>query len=189
MMRTRRAQVAALLTGTLLLAGCDLPTIGMPGDAPAQPPADASEPVAEATEDGDEPAGDVACPIGEPREFTDTWGAARSGGRTHLGVDMLAPMDTPIYAYEDGTIARVGSNTLGGNTISLDGASGDQYYYAHLSRYVDGLAAGQQVAAGEQIGFTGDTGNAAGTPHLHFEVHPGGGDAVNPYPHAVRACG
>lgn len=131
----------------------------------------------------------IACPIGTPRSYSDTYGAPRSGGRSHLGVDMLAPLGTPIYAYEDGTVTRMDGNTLGGITLYLQGDSGTQYYYAHLSGYVSGIGAGDRVAVGQHIAQSGDSGNAAGIPHLHFEVRPGGGANVNPYPYAERACG
>ncbi len=134
-------------------------------------------------------SGGVACPVGTPRNYSDTWGAPRSGGRSHLGVDILAPHGTPIYAYESGTISRMDGNALGGISLYLEGASGTRHYYTHLSGYVSGLSVGQRVSAGQQIAMVGDTGNAAGIPHLHWEVFPGGGGNVNPYPYAARACG
>jgi murein DD-endopeptidase MepM/ murein hydrolase activator NlpD len=188
---TRLRTVHLAVISMLLLAGCDLGVIGFPGigleqPAPAEPTPrdDAREP-----EQEQEPAGtQVACPIGMPRTYTDSWMAPRSGGRGHLGVDMLAPSGTPIYAYEAGVVSRMSQNTLGGITLSLEGDSGDHFYYAHLSGYVDGLETGQRVNAGDHIAHTGDTGNAAGTPHLHFEVRPDGGDNVNPFPLVERVC-
>jgi murein DD-endopeptidase MepM/ murein hydrolase activator NlpD len=134
-------------------------------------------------------SGGIACPVGQPRNYTDTYGAPRSGGRSHLGVDILAPHGTPIYAYEDGTITRMDGNALGGISLYLQGASGNLYYYTHLSGYRAGISVGQGVSAGTHIAYNGDTGNAAGIPHLHWEVKPGGGYNVNPYPYAYRACG
>jgi murein DD-endopeptidase MepM/ murein hydrolase activator NlpD len=116
--------------------------------------------------------------------YGDSWGAPRSGGRRHEGVDMLAPIGVPIYAVVSGT-ASFRQNRLGGNAVSLVGDNGNRYYYAHLSRY-EGQS--RRVVQGEIIGYNGDTGNATGVPHLHFEVHPGGGLAVNPTP-SVRAAG
>lgn len=133
--------------------------------------------------------GGVACPVGNPRSYSDTWGAPRSGGRSHRGTDILAPRGTSIHAYESGTITRMGGNRLGGISLYLRGASGNEYYYTHLSGYVGGLSSGSAVTAGQQIAYNGDTGNAAGIPHLHFEVRPGGGGSVNPYPYVRRACG
>jgi murein DD-endopeptidase MepM/ murein hydrolase activator NlpD len=98
-------------------------------------------------------------------------------------------MGTPIYAYENGTVTRMNGNRLGGISLYLAGDSGNLYYYTHLSGYVGGLGAGQRVTVGQHIAFNGDTGNARGIPHLHFEVMPGGGGNVNPYPYARRACG
>ncbi len=136
------------------------------------------------------PAGNLVCPINGFTTFTDTWGAARSGGRTHQGVDMLAARGTPTVAIESGTIRRLGNGGLGGITIWLTGVSGDEYYYAHLDSWAPGLSVGQSVAAGEPVGAVGSTGNASySVPHLHFELHPGGGSAVNPYPLVKGLCG
>lgn len=134
-------------------------------------------------------AGDVACPVGQPRSYSDTYGAPRSGGRAHKGTDVIAPRGTPIYAYESGTVSRLNSSGLGGISLYLRGSSGASYYYTHLQGYVAGVSAGQRVEAGQHIAFNGDTGNARGIPHLHFEVMPGGGGNVNPYPYVRRACG
>lgn len=134
-------------------------------------------------------SGGLACPVDQPRSYSDTWGAARSGGRSHMGVDILAPTGTPLRAYESGTITRMNTSSLGGISIYMTGGSGNQYYYTHLSRYVSSVSVGDQVSAGQHIGFVGDSGNAAGIPHLHWEVRPGGGANVNPYPFARQACG
>ena len=131
----------------------------------------------------------ASCPIGSPRSYSDTWGAPRSGGRRHKGTDILSPRGTPIYAYESGAITRMTNSSVGGISIYMRGASGNVYYYTHLQGYVSGLRAGMPVTAGQHIAFNGDTGNARGTPHLHFEVMPGGGGNVNPYPYVKRACG
>jgi murein DD-endopeptidase MepM/ murein hydrolase activator NlpD len=133
-------------------------------------------------------SGGIACPVGTPRSYSDTYGAPRSGGRVHLGVDILAPTGTPAYAYEDGAITRMDGNSLGGITLYLDGDSGNLYYYAHLNGYVSGYSPGDRVTAGEHVAYVGMTGNAP-IPHLHWEVMPGGGANVNPYPYAYEACG
>ena len=136
------------------------------------------------------PAGGMVCPVDGFSTFTDTWGAPRSGGRSHQGVDMLASRGTPLVAIEAGTIRRMGNGGLGGITIWLTGQSGDEYYYAHMDAWAPGLSVGQSVGAGELVGSVGSTGNASyAVPHLHFEFHPGGGSAVNPYPLVKGLCG
>jgi murein DD-endopeptidase MepM/ murein hydrolase activator NlpD len=125
--------------------------------------------------------GGFQCPV-PGSSFSSTFGAPRSGGRRHQGVDMMAARGTSIYAVVSGSVSH-SSSSLGGNQIWLHGSDGNTYFYAHLSAYVGG---GGAVSAGDEIGKVGDTGNAEGTPHLHFEIHPGGGAAVDPYP-TVRA--
>jgi murein DD-endopeptidase MepM/ murein hydrolase activator NlpD len=124
-----------------------------------------------------------ACPV-PGSSFGDSFGAPRSGGRRHQGVDMMAGFGTSVYAAVSGSI-RQSTSGLGGNQIWLSGNDGNRYFYAHLQSYVGGAGA---VNAGDLIGRVGDTGNARGTPHLHFEIHPGGGAAVNPYPTVRAAC-
>ena len=97
---------------------------------------------------------------------------------------MLAPTGTPLQAVIGGFLSQR-DNVLGGITISLQGDNGNRYYYAHLSAY-EGLEG--RVEQGQIIGYVGDTGNATGVPHLHFEIRPGGGFPVNPYP-SVRGAG
>lgn len=126
----------------------------------------------------------IICPVQGTSAYGDTWGAPRSGGRRHQGTDMLAPTGTPLQAVIGGMVAHR-SNTLGGITVSLLGDNGNRYYYAHLSAY-EGVPG--RVEQGQVIGYVGDTGNATGVPHLHFEIRPGGGVPVNPYP-SVRAAG
>jgi len=127
-------------------------------------------------------------PVADPHTFSSTFGAPRSGGRSHEGNDIFAPMGTPLLASERGVIDNMGTGTLGGIKLWLIGESGTQYYYAHLIDYADGITEGTLVEAGEIIGYVGNTGNAISTPpHLHYEIHPEGGDAIDPYPllHAV----
>ncbi|MDE0375753.1 MAG: M23 family metallopeptidase, partial [bacterium] len=138
----------------------------------------------------DPPSGAMACPVDGFHSFTDTWGAPRSGGRTHEGVDMLADRGTPVVAVEDGRIHRLSNTTRGGIAVWLDGLGGDRYYYAHLDAWAPGLAVGQMVSRGEPLGTVGTTGNApAHIPHLHWEFHPDRGGAVNPTPLARELCG
>lgn len=133
-------------------------------------------------------SGKFACMVGPTNAYSDTWGAPRSGGRRHKGTDVFAPQGSPAYAVTDGVIIRTGTGGAGGIVIYLRGDNGDEYYYAHNSANL--ARTGDRVAAGEQIARVGDTGNARGmSPHIHFEVHPGGGAPVNPYPFVRRACG
>ena len=104
---------------------------------------------------------------------------SRSGGRAHKGVDMLSPMGTPTVAPVSGTVTHRG-NSLGGLSWHLNGDDGNYYYGTHLSAYANQGAG--HVEAGTVIGYVGDTGNARGTPHLHFEIHPGGGGGGQPVP-------
>jgi murein DD-endopeptidase MepM/ murein hydrolase activator NlpD len=129
-----------------------------------------------------------ACPVGQPRAFSDDFGDPRPGGRTHQGIDLLAPLGAPIYAAQSGQFEQ-NSNSLGGTSALLYADNGDYTYYAHMSSYA-GVANGAHVPAGTMIGHVGNTGDAAGGPyHLHFEYHPGGGGAVDPYRYLVAVCG
>ena len=127
--------------------------------------------------------GPTVFPVLGPCWFTDTWQAPRSGGRQHEGVDIIAKSGTPIYAVANGTITRVfldRPGSLGGNAVRLTAADGTYFHYAHLSAFADGAVLGATVVAGQVIGYVGSTGSSS-TPHLHFEYHPGGGAASNPY--------
>ena len=127
--------------------------------------------------------GGWVCPVAGPNAFGDTWGVARSGGRRHKGVDMMSPQGTPLVAVVSGE-ARMRTDGLGGNVVSLLGDDGARYYYAHLSAWA---GPSRRVQAGEVVGYVGHTGNTSAN-HLHFEIHPGGGDAVNPYPTVRQHC-
>lgn len=130
------------------------------------------------------PRGEFVFPVAGPHSFSDTWGAARSGGRRHKGTDIMAAKGTPVVACVSGIIKRANpyDSGLGGITIYIDGDDGNTYYYAHLNSITPGISAGVRVSGGQVIGTVGSTGNAdSSAPHLHFEMHPGGGGAVNPY--------
>ena len=131
--------------------------------------------------------GSYACLVGPNHAYRDTWGAPRSGGRRHKGTDVFAPMGSPSYAVTDGVVTRTSVSTNGGLGLYLRGNDGNEYYYSHMSSFV--VRSGR-VSAGQLIARVGDTGNArGGSPHVHFEVHPGGGSPVNPYPYVRRFCG
>lgn len=131
--------------------------------------------------------GGHTCPVGPAHSFADTWGAARSGGRRHQGTDIFAPHGSPVYAVVGGRV-RTDYNRLGGVVLYLNGDDGHEYYYAHNASNI--ARSGQRVAVGELIARVGNTGNASRTaPHVHFELHPGGGSPVNPYPFLRSVCG
>ena len=116
------------------------------------------------------------------KAIANTWHAARDGSRLHEGQDIFAPRGTPILSATEGYIAQIGDNSLGGQTVSVIGAGGRVYYYAHLEAYAPRIAEGDFVSTQTLLGYVGTTGNAAGTPaHLHFGVYDSGG-AVNPLP-------
>ncbi len=122
-----------------------------------------------------------------PTPLIDSYGFPRMPGTKdahwHEGIDIFAPRNTPLVAAEGGTVTDVGVGRLGGLKVWVRGDSGTEWYYAHLENFAPGLAEGQTVKAGDLLGYIGDSGNAVGTPpHVHLEMHPGGGGPVNPYP-------
>lgn len=119
-------------------------------------------------------------------QLTDTWGAARSQGRRHEGIDIMAARGTPVYSTTAGLIADLRDNGLGGKVIWIMGPAGSWHYYAHLDGHKRGLYVGQPVKKGELIGYVGNTGNARYTvTHLHYGIYllGKGRGAVNPYPY------
>lgn len=118
-------------------------------------------------------------PVSGGAQYISSFGAPRSDGRSHQGNDLMASEGTPLLAVDDGDV-RFGTDPLGGNIANLVADDGTRYYYAHLSAFEGG---NRRVQAGEVIGYVGRTGNAAATdPHVHFEVHPNRGAAVDPFP-------
>lgn len=121
-------------------------------------------------------------PVFGPAHYSDDWHAPRSGGRLHEGVDVFAPRGTPIIAAADGVISQVrAGSSRGGKSVWLTEPDGTYYFYAHLEAFHPDVARGVRVSGGDVLGYVGTTGNAEGTtPHLHFEIHPRGGEAVPP---------
>ncbi|MCS3747236.1 murein DD-endopeptidase MepM/ murein hydrolase activator NlpD [Xanthomonas arboricola] len=124
-------------------------------------------------------------------QLQDTFTDARSEGRVHDAIDILAPAGTPVLAVADGTVEKLFDSDRGGLTVyQFEPGGAYCYYYAHLQRYADGLAEKQSIKRGQVIGYVGSTGNAdPAAPHLHFEIHRLGpekqwwkGEALNPYP-------
>jgi murein DD-endopeptidase MepM/ murein hydrolase activator NlpD len=184
-------ETTPLFAGTTICLpdGTVVPTTAPATTAPPAPAAPAAPTTAPAAPLAVQLA---AFPVQGPCWFTDTWQAPRGGGRRHEGVDLIAKTGQYLYAAQDGTLTkqtfdRPGS--LSGNAWWLTAADGTYFFYAHLSAFAPGLNVGSKVVAGQIIGFVGRTGNAGG-PHLHFEVHPGGGAAVNPFAivKAVDGC-
>jgi hypothetical protein len=143
-------------------------------------------------------------PVAGPTTYTDDFGQPRAGG-PHEGNDLLAAKKTPVVAVESGKIKFWTTSASAGCMLYLYGDSGTMYEYIHLNNdltmkndnrgkcvpgvsYARGLKDGAKVTAGQLIGYVGDSGDANGIhPHLHFEVHPGGGAAVSPYPYLQAA--
>jgi peptidoglycan LD-endopeptidase LytH len=130
------------------------------------------------------------CPVKGPVRIGQGWGAPRDGGRRrHQGIDLLSPAGTPLVAVASGHVTRVSNQDRGRGGISLwlRDARGTAYYYAHNQHNLVHL--GQQVQAGQLLARVGATGNAkGGPPHLHFQIHPGGGHPVSPDALVRRWC-
>lgn len=122
----------------------------------------------------------------QARELKDTWGASRSSGRLHEGIDILAPRGTKVRSATPGLIADLRNNNLGGKVVWILGPGGAWHYYAHLDGHKRGLKVGDYVKKGDVIGYVGNTGNARHTaPHLHYGLYLNGKGrgVVNPYPY------
>lgn len=179
--------------------------LGRPAAASA-----AAAPAAASTGSLDDPPLAPAAPGGAPADLLlpvqgiassqlrDTFTDARSEGRVHDAIDIMASAGTPVLAVADGHIEKLFDSERGGLTVYQFEPSGRWcYYYAHLQRYADGLAEKQTIKRGEVIGYVGSTGNAsADAPHLHFEIHVLGpqkqwwkGESINPYPLLKKADG
>lgn len=129
-----------------------------------------------------------------PRDLVDTYNAARSGGRRHHALDVMARRGTPVISADDGVVRRISTNALGGRTVYVvDHRQRFVHYYAHLDRYARGLREGQRVRKGDLLGTVGSSGNAdRNAPHLHYQLLRyanarmwWAGDPVNPVPYLV----
>lgn len=115
------------------------------------------------------------------QHLTDTWGGARSEGRSHEGIDIFAPRGTPIQSTTQGIISKVGDDRLGGRVVVVVGPGGAGHYYAHMEDYAN-ISTNDWINAGDVIGYVGNSGNAKSTPtHVHYGIYING-RAVNPYP-------
>jgi murein DD-endopeptidase MepM/ murein hydrolase activator NlpD len=131
-----------------------------------------------------EPDAKIAMPVEDVSrtQIANTWHAPRGNDRLHEGQDIFAARGTLVLSATEGYIVSIGENNLGGQTVSVVGAGGRTYYYAHLDSYAPHIAEGDYVTRQTLLGYVGTTGNAAGTPpHLHFGVYAPGG-AINPLP-------
>ncbi len=173
---------------TVTASAIHLPIATAPADRPPLPPEPPPIPTGHVSEEEEEGGATIsASPVAElrrhdlrlPLEYADVddmkggFAQRRNGNRrAHEAVDLLAPRNTPVYAVEDGTIARLFFSKNGGITIyHFDPTRRFCYYYAHLEKYAEGLEEGQGVEAGDVIGYVGTTGNAPpSTPHLHFAI-------------------
>jgi len=176
--------IAAPVALVVLLVSCDVNNLATPGNPAflaavqqgSATPSPGSTPAP--------PGSGAFCPV-PGSTFTDTWGAPRSGGRSHEGVDMMAPAGTPVHSPVAGNVRHHVSSS-GGLSYYLEDAAGNVYFGTHLQSFgADGA-----VQAGTVIGYVGSSGNAsANAPHLHFEYHPGDNGPINPTPFARAACG
>lgn len=125
------------------------------------------------------------CPVNGPSSFVDSFGDPRPGGRTHQGIDMIAARGTPVVAVNAGTVHKTGSSIGGYGIVVFHDGSSDWTFYTHFDSY-GSYGEGAQVPAGATIGYVGNTGTTV--YHLHFEYHPGGGAALNPYSALLGVC-
>ena len=120
-------------------------------------------------------------------ELQDSFGDPRSGGRSHMGIDIFAPRWTEVVAASAGTLTAINFGERSGKSLWLVGHDGRAYFYAHLEEWARGIHDGKRVEAGDVIGYVGNSGNAAGSPtHLHFEVRDSH-RVLNPYTVLARA--
>ncbi|WP_411833040.1 M23 family metallopeptidase [Pseudoxanthomonas mexicana] len=182
------AGAAAATRAVRVAAPVASPAIASPAAAPPAPLPQSAPPGA-----GSTPAEALLVPVQgiAPSQLGDTFNDARSQGRRHDAIDIMAAEGTPVIAVADGTVEKLFDSERGGLTVyQFEPGGRYAYYYAHLQRYADGLAEGQSIRRGQVIGYVGSTGNASPeAPHLHFAIFLLGpekrwweGEAINPYP-------
>jgi murein DD-endopeptidase MepM/ murein hydrolase activator NlpD len=124
-----------------------------------------------------------ARPVQPPCTFTDTWGAARDAGRVHEGTDIMAAEGQQLFAVAAGTITKVydaATNVRTGNGLIITKDDKTYFFYGHMSALAPEIVVDAKVTAGQLVGYVGHTGNTT-VSHLHLEIHPGGGEPINPY--------
>jgi murein DD-endopeptidase MepM/ murein hydrolase activator NlpD len=125
-----------------------------------------------------------AKPVQPPCTFNDTWGAARDAGRVHEGTDIMAAEGQQLYAVAAGKVTKVydaATSTRTGNGVIIAKPDKTYFFYGHMAAVAPGIVVGTEVGAGQLVGYVGHTGNTT-VSHLHLEIHPGGGEPINPYP-------
>lgn len=125
------------------------------------------------------------CPVAGPNSFVDSFGDPRPGGRSHEGIDLIAARGTPVVAVHSGSVHRTSSSIGGLGIVVFHDGSADWTFYTHFDSY-GAYGEGSHVGAGDVIGYVGNTGTTV--YHLHFEYHPGGGAAINPYSMLLSVC-
>ena len=179
----------ALLLSLLLALGLAVVSAALAVNEPNDPPGSGKKP--------------IVFPVVGAAKYFDDWGDPRGQGR-HAGNDILTTWRSPAVAAEDGKIRLHTTSSRAGCMLYLYGASGTTYLYIHLNNdltakrdnrgtcvpgiaYANGLKTGSRVKAGQLIAYNGDSGDAEGIYHLHFEVHPNDGVDVNPRPYLNEA--
>lgn len=186
-----RARIAVVRAAAF--DGADPAPAPRPSATPAPSVTPAPEPEAEPSPDAAAPRrrresaarrlarGRFVFPVHGRVRVADDFGGPRAIG-PHQGNDLFAPFGAPVLAVADGTLNRVGTLPISGNRLWLQTDRGDAFFYAHMSAFAPDAVNGRRVQAGTLLGFTGNTGNAEPTPpHVHFEIHPGDGAAIDPH--------
>src|SRR4051812_44394804 len=189
-MRTRLVSAVHVAALVLALAATAVPLLG----------SDRAAATADTAPPGETPFHKIVFPVQEKVSYSDDWGAGRAGGRSHQGNDLMGAKLYHEVAVVDGTISSVrvaDGKGISGNMLTLKGNDGWFYYYIHVNndapgtddgtnpdeyRFAAGIERGTKVKAGDFIAYMGDSGDAESTgPHLHFEMHPPSGEAIDPY--------